>query len=96
MIFAPNASVEIVLLPAQVPIIYYTDLSWADIVDYYPYCTDLFDFAREEGERLEASAMNKAAALIFPSPWAVTTARQLWLALNRCAPGEAASGSCPL
>ena len=74
VLFAPNASVEIAMLDTRIPIVYYSDLSWADIVDYYPYCTSLFGFAREEAELIEASAMKRAAALIYPSPWAVKTA----------------------
>jgi glycosyltransferase involved in cell wall biosynthesis len=74
VIFAPNASVEIAFLQTTVPIVYLSDLNWADIVDYYPSGSNLFQFAQLEGERIEAAAIQKASALIYPSPWAARTA----------------------
>jgi glycosyltransferase involved in cell wall biosynthesis len=74
VLFAPTASVEIAYLSTNIPIIYYPDMSWADIVDYYPGCSSLFEFARAEGEHIECAAIDKASALIYPSAWAVRTA----------------------
>ncbi len=74
VIFAPNASVEIANLATNIPIVYSTDMNWADIVDYYPSCSALFEFARLEGDRIEAAAIGKASELIFPSTWAARTA----------------------
>jgi glycosyltransferase involved in cell wall biosynthesis len=74
VIFAPVASVEIAHLPTRLPIVFFTDLNWADIVDYYPGQSALLRFAKEEGERIEAAAIAKARALIYPSEWAARTA----------------------
>ncbi len=74
VIFAPNASVEIAHLATKIPIVYYSDLNWADIVDYYPESKSLFGFARGEGDEIDARAVSKASALIYPSPWAMRTA----------------------
>jgi glycosyltransferase involved in cell wall biosynthesis len=74
VLFAPTASVEIAYLPTNIPIIYYPDMSWADIVDYYPSCSSLFEFSRVEGDRIDGAGIRKASASIFPSPWAVRTA----------------------
>jgi len=74
VVFAPNASAEIAYLHTEIPIVYSTDLNWADIVDYYPGCSSLFEFARREADRIEQDAIAKARALIYPSPWAVKTA----------------------
>jgi glycosyltransferase involved in cell wall biosynthesis len=74
VIFAPQASVELAYLSTDIPIIYFSDLTWANIVDYYPGCTRLFEFTRAEGERIEAAALSKASALVFPSTWAANTA----------------------
>jgi glycosyltransferase involved in cell wall biosynthesis len=74
IIFAPVASVEIAYLDTTIPIIYFTDLNFADIVDYYPGCSQLFHFARTEAESIERAAIAKANALIYPSQWAARTA----------------------
>lgn len=74
VIFAPNASPEISRLSTDIPIIYLTDINWADAVDYYRDYSSLFEFARSEGERIEAAAIKKANALIYPSIWAARTA----------------------
>lgn len=74
VIFAALASVEIAYLDTDLPIVYVSDLNWADMVDYYPSCTSLFEFARQEGESIERTALAKAAALIYPSTWAANTA----------------------
>ena len=78
VLFAPTASVEIAYLPTNIPIIYYPDMSWADIVDYYPGCSSLFEFARREG-----AAIGKASASIFPSAWAARTAIEYYKADSR-------------
>lgn len=74
VVFAPNASVEIACLSTTIPIVYLSDLNWADIVDYYPSCSGLYKFTQAEGERIEVAALTKASALIYPSAWAVKTA----------------------
>lgn len=74
VIFAPLASVEIAYLSTNIPIVYMSDMNWSDIVDYYPGCSSLFEFAREEGERIDAAAISKASALIYPSKWAARSA----------------------
>src|SRR6266702_5046448 len=54
ILFAPAASVEIAHLRTSLPIVYLSDLTWANIVDYYPEFTSLSSLARAEGERTEA------------------------------------------
>jgi glycosyltransferase involved in cell wall biosynthesis len=74
VLFAPTASVEIAYLSTNIPIIYYPDMSWADIVDYYPSHSSMWKFARVEGDRIDGAAIGKASASIFPSAWAARTA----------------------
>jgi glycosyltransferase involved in cell wall biosynthesis len=74
VIFAPVASAEIAYLTTQIPIVYVTDMNWADIVDYYPGQSSLLEFAQDEGDRIEATAIAKASALVYPSEWAARTA----------------------
>ena len=73
-LFAPFASVEIAALPTSLPIVYHSDMTWADAVDYYTIYTSLFGFARAEGERIQQAALDKATASVFPSAWAAQTA----------------------
>ena len=73
VLFAPFASVEIAALRTALPIVYHTDMTWADAVDYYTIYTSLFAFARTEGERIQQAALDKATASVFPSAWAART-----------------------
>jgi glycosyltransferase involved in cell wall biosynthesis len=74
VIFAALASTEIAFLKTDIPIVYVTDQNWADIVDYYPGSTSLFDIAKREGEIIEALALGSCKSLIYPSAWAANTA----------------------
>lgn len=71
ILFAPAASIEIAHLKTDLPIVYFSDIVWADIIDYYPQFSTLSAFARAEGERIEAAAIGRAAAAVYPSQWAV-------------------------
>jgi len=74
ILFAPAASIEIAHLKTNLPIIYFSDITWADIVDYYPQYSSLSSFARAEGEHIEAAAIRRAAAAVYPSEWAMNGA----------------------
>lgn len=83
VIFAPVASAEIAYLTTNIPIIYFTDLNFADIIDYYPGCSQMFEFARLEADRIDSAAIAKASALIYPSKWAAKTAIEHYKADSR-------------
>lgn len=74
VIFAPNASAEIAYMATRIPIVYLSDLNWADIVDYYPGCSQFFDFAYKDADAIDAAAIAKAQAVIYSSEWAAQTA----------------------
>ena len=74
VIFAPVASVEIASIKTDVPVVYYSDITWADIVDYYPEFSSVSPWGRAEGERIEAAAIAHASAAVYPSEWAVNSA----------------------
>jgi glycosyltransferase involved in cell wall biosynthesis len=76
ILFAPSASIEIAHLRTDLPIVYFSDLTWAEIVDYYPEYSSLSSIARREGELIESAAISKASAAIYPSDWAVSSARK--------------------
>lgn len=75
ILFAPAASVEIAHLKTDLPIVYLSDLTWKNALEYYPELVGLGAFDRAEGERIEAAAIRKSDAVIFPSEWAAETAR---------------------
>ena len=74
VIFAPNASVELANLKTTIPIVYSSDQTWANMVNYYNNTSSLFDFADREAERIEAAALRNSNAALFPSAWAANTA----------------------
>jgi glycosyltransferase involved in cell wall biosynthesis len=74
VIFAPNASIEIAFLKTELPIVYTSDLTWANINEYYPGCSFMVPAAFREGERVEAAALSKASILVYSSEWSARSA----------------------
>ncbi len=74
-LYAPFASVEFARLQTTLPVVYHTDMTWADAVDYYPIYSSLFTFAKREGENIERLAIEKAAGVIVPTDWAARSIR---------------------
>jgi glycosyltransferase involved in cell wall biosynthesis len=75
ILFAPVASVEIASLSTDLPIVYFSDITWKQIADYYPEFSGISDFGRAEAERIEADAIHRANACVYPSDWAADSAR---------------------
>lgn len=76
VIFAPAASIEIAGLKTSLPIVYFSDITWDLAVDYYPQFQSLSSMGRVEGERIEARAIRRAGAVVYPSQWAAGNARR--------------------
>ena len=74
LIYAPLASVELASVHTRTPVVYLSDITWAKIVNYYPATSNLSERTKAEGFRIETEAMEKSAALIFPSRWAADSA----------------------
>jgi glycosyltransferase involved in cell wall biosynthesis len=74
IIFAPAASVEIAELRTKLPIVYTSDANWADLIAYVPEVRPALQSARIEGDLIEAAAINRADAVVYPSQWPVPTA----------------------
>lgn len=74
VLYAPFASVEIAELTTSTPIVYHTDMTWAQALNYYSIYSGLFGFARKEGEVIQRAALERAAASFFPSTWAAESA----------------------
>jgi glycosyltransferase involved in cell wall biosynthesis len=75
ILFAPVASVEISSLKTNLPIVYFSDITWKQISDYYPEFSGISAYGRGEAERIEAAAIHRANACVYPSEWAAASAR---------------------
>ena len=76
VLYAPFASVEIARLRTSLPIVYHTDMTWTDAVDYYPIYSSLFTFAKRGGEEIQRLAIEKAVAVIVPTEWAARSVEE--------------------
>jgi glycosyltransferase involved in cell wall biosynthesis len=76
ILFAPVASTEIAYLKTNLPIVYYSDITWVQIVDYYPDYSSVSGFCWHEGQRIESAAITRSKAAVYPSQWAVDSARK--------------------
>ncbi len=74
ILYAPFASVEIADLKTSLPLIYHTDMTWADALNYYPVYTALFPFVKRNGELIQTMAFRKANEAILPTHWAARSA----------------------
>jgi glycosyltransferase involved in cell wall biosynthesis len=54
--------------------VYYSDLTWDQIIEYYPDYSSISSFGKIEGERIEAAAIRCAKAAVYPSNWAADSA----------------------
>ncbi len=74
LLFAPEAATEIAFLETDIPIIYFSDTTFDLARDYYPLYSNLAARSSRQGEAIEAAAIGKARALVFPSAWAARSA----------------------
>lgn len=72
LIFAPVAAPEIALLNTDVPIIYLSDSSFNQVMEYYSYknWTNLSSFSIKESNIIERRALQKSSYIIYCSRWA--------------------------
>lgn len=70
IIFAPAASTEIAFLKTTIPIVYLSDSSFSQLLNYYEIFTNLLDFSVKESKYIEKLSIEKASGFIYPSEWA--------------------------
>jgi glycosyltransferase involved in cell wall biosynthesis len=73
-IFAPAGSTEIAHLDTKLPIVYLSDATFSLISNYYPEFSNVLASSLREAEMIERLAINKAAMVVYPSPWAAQSA----------------------
>jgi glycosyltransferase involved in cell wall biosynthesis len=76
ILFAPAASIEIAYLETDIPIVYLSDTTWHDIQDYYEEFGSFTSLAEREGDKIEARAIAKASAVVYPTQWPARAARE--------------------
>lgn len=74
LIFAPAASSLIAHLDTSIPIIYSSDTTYANMIDYYPFYTRLLEFSKKQGLEIERRAIQNSSVCVFPSEWAAHSA----------------------
>jgi glycosyltransferase involved in cell wall biosynthesis len=67
-------SLEISMLDTKIPIIFWTDATFEDLLDYYPDCTNLPKSNVKDAQYLEQEAFNRSSLAIFSSDWAAASA----------------------
>ena len=73
-IFAPAASTELAFVETSTPIVYLSDTTFANMIDYYPAFTGLLGISKTHGSAIERAAIRKSSLLLYPTTWAMRSA----------------------
>lgn len=74
-IFSPG-TVPIAYLKTEKPMFFWTDATFAGLVDFYPHYTNLCAESIKNGHRMEQLALTRCCLAIYTSDWAAQTAIQ--------------------
>jgi len=74
LIFAPASSSEIAFLKTKIPIIYLSDTTYANMIGYYPYYSNLLKTSAKQGNEIEKRTIVNSKLVLFPSEWAANSA----------------------
>lgn len=73
IVFSPG-TIPISKLQTKKPIVFYTDATFAGMIDFYPEYSNLCDESIRDGNRMEQSALDCCTLAIYASQWAADTA----------------------
>ena len=73
-IFAPRSSTEIALLKTKIPVVYYSDTTFAALYNYYPWFSNFMPLSEWEGNKIEKAALHRSQFAVFSSQWAADSA----------------------
>jgi glycosyltransferase involved in cell wall biosynthesis len=73
IVFSPS-TLPIANLQIEKPMVFWTDSTFAGMVDFYPEYTNLCAETFRNGNRMEQSALSKCHLAIYSSEWAANTA----------------------
>lgn len=73
MVFSPS-TLPIAYLQTEKPIVFWTDATFAGMIDFYPGFTNLCPETIKHGNNMEQRALSKCRLAIYSSEWAAQTA----------------------
>jgi glycosyltransferase involved in cell wall biosynthesis len=73
IVFSPG-TIPIAYLECQQPIVFWTDVTFRGLVDFYPEFTNLSPETIRNGDAMEKSALERCRLAIYSSDWAAETA----------------------
>ena len=73
VIFSPG-SIPIAHLESEIPVVFWTDATFAGITDYYSHFTNLSPRTLREGRAMELRALTNCSLAIYTSDWAARSA----------------------
>lgn len=73
-----HSSIPIADLETDVPIVYWTDATFAAMIDFYPAFSSLSKRTITNGHRLEKQALERSTLAIYSSEWAAESARNFY------------------
>lgn len=76
IIYAPASSTLIAYLKTDIPIVYFSDATFASIYGYYKDYSDLVKFSVKESNLIEQKAILNSELSVFASNWAVKSAKK--------------------
>ncbi|MFZ4462215.1 MAG: glycosyltransferase family 4 protein [Bacteroidales bacterium] len=74
LIIAPRSSTEIAFIKTKIPILYYSDTTFASLYNYYEWFSNFMSISVWEGNFIEKRALRKAHWVVFTSQWAADSA----------------------
>jgi len=69
-VFLSYSSIPVTYLDTGVPVVFWADANFADMIDYYPYFTDLSEETIRNGNLMERESIHNAAYAVYSSEWA--------------------------
>lgn len=73
VVFSPG-TIPIAYLQTEKPIVFWTDATFAGMIDFYPDFSNLCDETIKNGNKMEQLALSKCRIAIYTSEWAANTA----------------------
>ncbi len=73
-IIAPRSSTEIALVRTNIPILYYSDTTFASLYNYYEWFSGFMALSEWEGNLVEKMAHKRSRWVVFTSQWAADSA----------------------
>jgi len=78
-VFSPG-TIPIAHLDTPLPVVYWTDATFAAMVDYYPAYSRLSEASVRTADRMERAAIDRADAAVYASTWAAESALRVYAA----------------